>query len=172
MKMTLDDFIHNSKNTLPLNILMVCLGNICRSPMAEGLMREKIIKYKLDAKVDSAGFESFHLNDSPDFRAIKVMDENGIDISKHRMRMFKEVDFDLFDRIYVMDRYNYQDVVSMARDAGDADKVDLILNATEPGSDKLVPDPYYGDISGFKNVFDLLERATEAIAIEISKVRR
>lgn len=146
---------------------MICLGNICRSPIAEGLMNEKIRKNHLDATVDSAGFESFHLNDPPDYRAIKVMGEHGIDISKYRMRLFKESDFDLFDRIYVMDRYNYQDVISMARNEKDIAKVDYILNVLEPGSNNLVPDPYYGGKSGFENVYNLLDKATDVIAAEL-----
>lgn len=150
-----------------MKLLMICLGNICRSPMAEGLMLHKIRKYKLDCHVDSAGFESFHLNDHPDYRAIKVMNEHGIDISKHRMRLFTDKDFDIFDRIYVMDKYNYQDVLSLSRSKNDSDKVDLILNALEPGKDKLVPDPYYGGISGFHHVYELLDKATEAIAMDL-----
>ena len=150
-----------------MNILMVCLGNICRSPMAEGLMHEKISRNNLRAAVDSAGFESFHLNDIPDRRAVKVMNEHEIDISEHRMRLFKESDFDLFDRIYVMDRYNYQDVISMARDANDIAKVDYILNVLEPGSDKIVPDPYYGEVSSFARVYEMLDKATDALVYEL-----
>ncbi len=155
--------------TIPMNILMVCLGNICRSPMAEGLMRQKIEKYRLEAEVDSAGFESFHLGDLPDNRAIGVMKDNGIDISGHHMRVFRESDFELFDRIYVMDRYNYQDVASLVRKDSDLARVDYILNAVEPGSNHLVPDPYYGGRQGFENVYKLLDAATEAIAREISR---
>jgi protein-tyrosine phosphatase len=148
---------------------MVCLGNICRSPMAEGLLHEKITKHKLVAKVDSAGFESFHLNDTPDFRAVQVMSSHGIDISKYRMRLFHESDFDLFDRIFVMDRQNYRDVISMARNEKDKRKVDYILNVLEPGSDRMVPDPYYGGISGFDKVFEMLDKATDVLVTEIKK---
>lgn len=150
-----------------MKILMVCLGNICRSPMAEGLMQEKINKYNLKAKVDSAGFESFHLNDTPDYRAIKVMHAHGIDISRHKMRLFTVEDFQKFDSIYVMDHYNYQDVLALSSGPEDADKVNLILNVLEPGKDKIVPDPYYGGVSGFENVFQLLDKATEVIARQI-----
>lgn len=146
---------------------MVCLGNICRSPMAEGLMREKINKYSLKARVDSAGFESFHLNDSPDYRAIKVMHTHGIDISRHKMRLFRIEDFQNFDKIYVMDQYNYQDVLALSGGPEDASKVDLILNVLEPGKDRIVPDPYYGGVSGFENVFQLLDKATEVIARQL-----
>ena len=100
---------------MPVKILMVCLGNICRSPMAEGIMQAKIKKYKLDAEVDSAGFEPFHAGDAPDFRAIRVMKQHGIDISGQRSRVFRASDFDAFDRIFVMDSENYRDVKSAAR---------------------------------------------------------
>jgi protein-tyrosine phosphatase len=154
-----------------VNILMVCLGNICRSPMAEGLMHAKIVSNGLKAAVDSAGFESFHINDTPDHRAIKVMGSHGIDISKHRMRLFKELDFDIFDRIYVMDRYNYQDVISLARNETDIAKVDYILNTIEPGSNHMVPDPYYGGVTGFEKVYDMLDKATDSIVNEIKNRR-
>jgi protein-tyrosine phosphatase len=139
--------------------------------MAEGILKQKIKSQHLSAFVDSAGFESFHLNDRPDSRAIQVMKEHGIDISDHRMRLFNESDFDKFDRIYVMDKYNYQDVASLARDENDLAKIDFILNASEPGSNKLVPDPYYGGISGFDNVYKLLDLATDGIIRSIINER-
>lgn len=147
---------------------MVCLGNICRSPMAEGIMRAKIEKYKLDAEVDSAGFEAFHSGDAPDFRAAREMKSHGIDISSQRSRLFKKADFDKFDRIYVMDSVNYNDVKSLSSDPGQMLKVDYILNATYPGSNKPVPDPYYGGEDGFARTFKLLDSATELIAIELT----
>jgi len=150
-----------------MKIMMVCLGNICRSPMAEGLLKEKIRKHRINVTVDSTGFESFHLDDPPDARAIQEMKKNGIDISKHRMRLFSVEDFDRYDRIYVMDSNNYHDVLSLARDEEDIRKVDLILNVSEPGSNKMVPDPYYGGSSGFADVYRLLDKATDAIVREL-----
>ncbi|MBK7212055.1 MAG: low molecular weight phosphotyrosine protein phosphatase [Bacteroidales bacterium] len=144
-------------------ILMVCLGNICRSPMAEGLLFEKIKKLNLNMEVDSCGFESFHLNDHPDYRAIKTMKDHNIDISRHRMRLFRVEDFDYFDHIYIMDHNNYNDVRSMARNENDMEKVDFILNLTHPGTNKYVPDPYYGGASGFEHVYSLLDEATDII---------
>jgi protein-tyrosine phosphatase len=151
----------------PMKILMVCLGNICRSPMAEGIMQAKIEKYKLDAEVDSAGFESFHTGDAPDFRAIRVMKQHGIDISGQRARLFRASDFDDFDRIYVMDSGNFNDVKSKAKDGNQMKKVDYILNISHPGSNKPVPDPYYGGEQGFERTYQLLDAATEQIAIEL-----
>jgi protein-tyrosine phosphatase len=146
---------------------MVCLGNICRSPMAEGLMRAKIEKYNLKAEVDSAGFESFHTGDPPDFRAIREMGNHGIDISMLQSRLFRKSDFDTFDRIYVMDSVNYNDVKSVALNNDQMLKVDFILNTTHPGSNKPVPDPYYGGNDGFAKTFHLLDSATEQIALEL-----
>jgi protein-tyrosine phosphatase len=146
---------------------MVCLGNICRSPIAEGLMQEKIERYALDATVDSAGFESFHINDTPDYRSISVMNEHGIDISSQRMRLFRLSDFEHFDRIYIMDSNNFRDVKTMARNEKDIAKVDYILNVLQPGSNLEVPDPYYGGVTGFEKVYQMLDKATEKIASEI-----
>ncbi len=152
-----------------MKILMVCLGNICRSPMAEGIMQAKIEKYKLEAEVDSAGFEPVHSGDAPDYRAIKVMNQHGIDISRQKSRLFRQSDFDDFDRIFVMDSANFSDVKSMARNSKDMVKVDFILNALHPGSNKPVPDPYYGGEQGFEQTFQLLDIAIEQLATELKK---
>jgi protein-tyrosine phosphatase len=150
-----------------MKILMVCLGNICRSPMAEGLMRLKIEKYKIDAEVDSAGFESFHTGDSPDFRAVRVMKNHGIDITTHRARQFRRTDFETFDHIFVMDSGNYNDVKSVTNDKDYLLKVDYILNILKPGSNQPVPDPYYGGESGFEKTYLLLDEATDMIAFKL-----
>ena len=147
-----------------MKILMVCLGNICRSPLAEGIMQQKIDSFGIEAEVDSAGFEAFHTGDAPDERAIKVARKNGIDISGYRARIFQPADFDRFDRIYVMDDKNFSDVMQVARNERDRLKVDFILNALYPGQNDVVPDPYYGKISDFEAVFDLLNQATDIIA--------
>lgn len=148
---------------------MVCLGNICRSPLAEGIMQQNINLYGIKAEVDSAGFEPFHTGDSPDERAIKVAHNNGIDISGYRARLFQTADFDLFDRIYVMDDNNYTDVMRKARNDSDRRKVDFILNELYPGSNDIVPDPYYGRFSDFEEVFDLLDQSIEIIAKKLLK---
>jgi protein-tyrosine phosphatase len=153
-----------------MKILMVCLGNICRSPIAEGIMQQKINLYGIEAEVDSAGFEPFHTGDSPDERAQQVALNNGIDISEYRARLFQLSDFDRFDRIYVMDDNNYKDVMRKARNEADRRKVDYILNELNPGSNDVVPDPYYGKISDFEKVFDLLDQATEIIAKNFNEV--
>jgi protein-tyrosine phosphatase len=140
--------------------------------MAEGLMREKIEKYKLIAEVDSAGFEPFHSGDAPDKRAIKVMKGHGIDISGQHSRLFRKSDFDLFDYIYVMDKGNYNDVESVASQQNHMQKVDYILNAVNPGGNQAVPDPYYGDDFDFEKAYQMLDTATEVIAVELKTGRR
>ncbi len=152
-----------------MKILMVCLGNICRSPMAEGIMQAKIEKYKLSAEVDSAGFEPFHTGDAPDQRAVKVMKMHGIDISAQRSRLFRKSDFDRFDRIYVMDSGNFNDVKSMAASPDQMEKVDYILNILHPNSNIPVPDPYYGGEEGFEKAHQLLDAAIELVAVELTK---
>lgn len=148
---------------------MVCLGNICRSPLAEGIMQHKINLYGLDAEVDSAGFEPFHTGDSPDERAVKVAQNHGIDISEYRARLFHQTDFDRFDRIYVMDDNNYNDVMRKARSQSDRQKVDYILNELHPGSNDVVPDPYYGRLRDFEEVFDLLDQAIDCLVKNVQK---
>jgi len=150
-----------------MKILMVCLGNICRSPLAEGIMRSKIEKYNLQAEVDSAGFEPFHTGDAPDYRAIKVANRHGVDISGIRSRLFRKSDFKSFDRIYVMDSNNYNDVQAVSENQAQMLKVDYILNCTNPGTNKAVPDPYYGGEDGFEKAYQLIDKATELIALEL-----
>jgi protein-tyrosine phosphatase len=152
-----------------MNILMVCLGNICRSPLAEGILQHKITLYGLDALVESAGFEPFHSGDTADERAIEVAEKHGIDISGHRARLFHMNDFDRFDLIFVMDQNNYKDVMGKARNDNDKRKVDYILNELRSGGNVPVPDPYYGRINDFENVYEMLDQATEKLVIKIRK---
>jgi len=145
---------------------MVCLGNICRSPMAEGIMRHKAEKYGLSLIVDSAGTGGWHAGECPDERAIEMMRSKGIDISPLCARQFTPEDFDRFDRIYVMDATNYQDVMRLIRKPEDREKVEMILNLADAGKNRPVPDPYYGGRDGFENVYNLLDEACEKIAKE------
>lgn len=150
-----------------MRILMVCLGNICRSPLAEGIMREKAQEAGLDITVDSAGTAAYHAGEPPDRRSQEVAKKHGIDISKQRARQFGVSDFDIFDKIFVMDSSNYEDVVALTADAEDAGKVDHILNTIYPGKNRPVPDPYYGGRDGFKNVYDMLEKSCNIIVERI-----
>lgn len=143
-------------------ILMVCLGNICRSPLAEGILKSKLPKDKFT--IDSAGTANYHVGSAPDRRAIKVAKENGLDISGLRGRQFSVDDFDTFDFIYVMDESNYNNVLNLARNDEDKNKVKFILNETYPNQNYDVPDPYYGGPEGFENVFKMLDEACNVIA--------
>ena len=144
------------------SILMVCLGNICRSPLAHGILESKLPKDLF--YVDSAGTANYHVGDSPDHRSIAVAKSNGIDISNKRCRQFKVSDFDTFDYIYAMDQSNFENIIKLARTTDDIAKVKLILEVHSSIKDKRVPDPYYGDISDFKHVYALLDQACSLVS--------
>ena len=139
---------------------MVCLGNICRSPLAEGILKSKA----KNLYVDSAGTASYHIGKKPDSRSIEIGLKNNIDISDQRARQFSSIDFLKFDKIYAMDNDNYSKIISLAKNQEEINKVDLILNEIYPNEYKSVPDPYYGGEYGFINIFDLLDKACEKIA--------
>lgn len=144
-------------------ILMVCLGNICRSPLAEGILRHKAEQNNLNITIDSAGTSNYHIGEHPDSRTIANARKHGVDVSKLKARQFSEKDFDDFDIIFVMDSSNYADVVSLARNEKDKNKVELILNRSYPNTNMSVPDPYFGGEQGFENVFILLDKACDII---------
>ena len=147
-----------------MKILMVCLGNICRSPLADGLLRHKVQREGISATVDSAGTANYHVGGSPDERMTQTAQDKGVDISGLRARQFEASDYDTFDLIYVMDKSNYQNVTRLARDKEEIKKVKLILDELgHSNSIQEVPDPYYGGQAGFEHVFDLLDRATDVI---------
>lgn len=146
-----------------MKILMVCLGNICRSPLAEGIMQHKINSHGLSGwAVDSAGTSGWHAGNLPDSRSIDTAQAHGIDLTQQRSRQLQISDFDAFDRIYVMDSSNYQNVLQLARHEADRQKVALIMNEVAPARNVNVPDPYYGEF-GFEEVFEMLDQATDAI---------
>ncbi|WP_142783163.1 low molecular weight protein-tyrosine-phosphatase [Changchengzhania lutea] len=147
-------------------ILMVCLGNICRSPLAEGILKSKLSQEKFI--IDSAGTANYHTGNAPDKRSIAVAKKYGIDISTLKGRQFNTLDFDAFDIIYVMDQSNYNNVVSLARNEDDKNKVKFILNATYPNQNHSLPDPYHGGDEGFENIYKLLDEACAKIANQLS----
>lgn len=147
-------------------ILMVCLGNICRSPLAEGILKSKL--FRADVFIDSAGTGAYHIAEKPDSRSIAVAKTNNIDITDQRARKFLVEDFDEFDLIYVMDHENYRDVISIARNSEDIAKVKMILNEVFPNENLDVPDPYLGGDYGFKNVYKMLDEACDIIAKKIN----
>lgn len=150
-----------------MSFLMVCLGNICRSPLAEGILRYKTEKLNLDINIDSAGTANYHVGEHPDNRSVSNAKNHGVDISKLKARQFQVDDFDKFDIIFAMDSSNYSDIIGLARNENDKRKVEMILNRVYPNSNMAVPDPYFGGEQGFENVFILLEKACDVIALSL-----
>lgn len=146
---------------------MVCLGNLCRSPLAEGILASKLPKDKFF--VDSAGTGDYHVGKQPDVRSIAVAKKNGIDITKQRARQFSEKDFEDFDYIYAMDHSNQQDILELTNTPSHEKKVNLILNELFPSENVDVPDPYFGVENGFTNVYQLLDEVCEVIAKKLQR---
>jgi protein-tyrosine phosphatase len=147
---------------MPVKILMVCLGNICRSPIAEGLLSSKLPKDSFI--VDSCGTGNWHIGKQPDLRSIAISKINGLDISNQKCRQIESEDFDTFDYIYVMDGSNYADVVALSKNETQKNKVVLILNELFPNENMDVPDPYFGLENGFELVYKMLDETCEIIA--------
>ncbi len=143
-------------------ILMVCLGNICRSPLAEGILRSKLPQHLFT--IDSTGTGNWHIGKSPDPRSINIALKKGLDISNLRGRQFTKKDFKNFDYIYAMDNQNYKDIIALADNEEEKSKVKMILNEIFPGENVDVPDPYYGLENGFEKVYEMLDEACSIIA--------
>lgn len=148
-----------------VKILMVCLGNICRSPLAQGILENKLNPTKY--MVASAGTGAYHIGNLPDKRSIAVAQKNGIDITNQRAAQFKKADFNTYDHIFVMDESNYNNVIALANNNDQIKKVRLILNEIYPNTNSEVPDPYYGGDSGFDHVYNLLDEACEKLAARL-----
>lgn len=142
---------------------MVCLGNICRSPLADGLLLRKIKERQLNFTVDSAGTANYHIGKSPDLRMIKTAASHGTPIDFLRARQFTAQDFQHFDLILVMDKSNYQNVIRLASSNEEINKVNFLLDYLYPGQAAEVPDPYYGTQKDFEEVYELLDKATDAL---------
>jgi protein-tyrosine phosphatase len=147
-----------------MKVLMVCLGNICRSPLAEGILKSKVDPTKI--QVASAGTAGYHVGNPPDPRSIKVAKDNGLDISDQRCRKFTVSDFDTFDLIYAMDKSNYGNIIGLARNKKDTEIVRLLLSEINLDN-KEVPDPYYDSKDGFKKVYHMIDQACEVIAARL-----
>lgn len=148
---------------------MVCLGNICRSPLAEGILKDKTLKLGMDTIVHSAGTGNYHVGEGADPRSVEVALKNDVDINNHTARQFHVADFDEYDLIYAMDSSNYKNIIRLARNDNDRKKVRMIMNEAVPGENIDVPDPYYGGSHGFDNVYNMLERACDKIIMRINK---
>jgi protein-tyrosine phosphatase len=147
---------------MSVKVLMVCLGNICRSPLAEGLLASKLPKDKFI--VDSAGTGNYHIGAAPDKRSILTAQKNGLDISQQKARQFSSKDFEAFDYIFVMDKNNYDNVIDLAKTEEQKAKVGLILNHLFPNENVDVPDPYYGLQNGFDMVYEMLNETCDILA--------
>ena len=141
---------------------MVCLGNICRSPLAEGILKNKLPKKNF--RIDSAGTAGYHIDKAPDIRSVEIAAKNGIDISNQKARKFTADDFDRFDKIFAMDRRNLNHIKQMANTLEDSKKVSLLL-----GNDQ-VPDPYYGNRDSFIKIYDIIDRACEELSNKLQKM--
>ena len=147
---------------------MVCLGNICRSPLAEGILSSKLPKNKFI--VQSAGTGDWHVGESPDKRSVEVAKKNGLDISNQKAAHFKPTDFENYDYIFVMDNSNYIDVINQTNNENHKYKVNLILNELYPTENMDVPDPYYGLQNGFEAVYKLLDDSCTVLASKLMKI--
>jgi len=148
------------------HILMVCLGNICRSPLAEGILKSKVNSQEIF--IDSAGTGGYHIGKLPDSRSVAVAKKHNLDITDQRCRKFQQSDFADFDLIYVMDAFNKEDVLSLARNESDRAKVKMILNEIFPNENVDVPDPYHDTERGFENVYQMLDKACNIIANKLN----
>jgi protein-tyrosine phosphatase len=146
-----------------MKILMVCLGNICRSPLAEGILKAKAREAGLNWQVDSAGTNGYHVGEAPHRLSQKVALMNGIDISSQRARRFRATDFDEYDKIYAMAADVIDEIKYIARNKFDASKVDLLMNEWEPCCDLDVPDPWYGPEPGYHEVFKMISEACDKL---------
>ena len=146
---------------------MVCLGNICRSPIAEGILTEKC--KNLPVFVDSAGTSGYHIGESPDKRAQYIANMNQINISNQKARKLTSNDIETFDLIYVLDESNYTNSLKLVKSTKDKMKIDFILNVSYPGKNLNVPDPYFSGDKGFEDIYNLLNDSCEKIKIQLQK---
>ena len=146
-----------------MRILMVCLGNICRSPIAEGILREKVKQHGLNWVVESAGTESYHIGEMPHRFSRKVCLAHGIDISMQRAKKFTVSDFDAYDKIYAFAHDVYAGIKKIGGKNADMGKVDYFLNELHPGKNESVTDPWYGPEEGYLPVYQQIEQTCEAI---------
>jgi protein-tyrosine phosphatase len=148
---------------------MVCLGNICRSPVAEGVLQSKVNSDVVF--VDSAGTAAYHIGNAPDKRSVNIASKYNVNLKNQKARKFTISDFDNFDTIYAMDESNYQNILKLAKNNSHTSKVKLILNVINPHSYQSVPDPYYGGTQGFEKVYMMLEEACSIIVEKLQNDR-
>jgi len=161
------------KKRVKMKILMVCIGNLLRSPMAAGILKNKLHKKDLNhIEVYSAGFESHHINQPADIRAIELMKSSGIDITDHVMRMFSAGDFEKFDKIYVMDSGAFKDITYFARNDEDLKKIEYLTNTIYPKKYQSIPDPAHCAEGTLHKVYSLIDKACDSLADELIKTQQ
>jgi len=149
---------------------MVCLGNICRSPLAEGILKNKVTKAGLDWAVDSAGIGDWHAGELPDKRSIATAQRFGVDITDQRARQIRKDDLMNFDLILAMDESNLRQIQLLAQNSRRVHaQIEMIMNYSEPGKNRAVPDPYYGEMDGFEKVYHMLDEATDHLLDQLHK---
>ena len=146
-----------------MKILMVCLGNICRSPLAEGILQQKADAAGLEWKIESAGTNGIHVGEAPHHLSQKIAKQNGINICNQRAKKFDAKDFENFDKIYVMADDVMRDVRRISREKFDTNKIDYFMNELHAGKNENVPDPWFGEEDGFIKVYDLIDKTCDAI---------
>lgn len=151
---------------------MVCLGNICRSPLAEGILQHKAWKAGLKWSVESAGTNGYHVGEAPHRLSQKVAKLNGIDICKQRARRFSADDFDKYDKIYAMAADVIDEIKRIAKNKFNPHKIDLLLNELYPGEDMDVPDPWYGPEPGYHEVYDMIDAACDTIVRKYANLQQ
>jgi len=153
-----------------MNVLFVCLGNICRSPLAEALLKKKYQEAGIEAEVDSAGFEPYLINKEPDEKTVTAGEKHGIKVAGSS-RLFVKADFDRFDKIYAMDTKNYLDIIELGRSKSDIDKVDLIMNTIQPGKNIILKDPFQSGDDDCEIVIGILDKVSDAIVKEAKEFK-
>jgi len=158
-------------NKRKISVLFVCMGNICRSPTAEGVFRHVVKQAGMQdqIRIDSAGTHAYHIGESPDKRSQAVAKKNGVDLSTQIARKVQASDFDKFDYILAMDRSNLEDLKRLALNQKQKDKISLFMDYADNWDNTEVPDPYYGGSNGFQNVFDMVKSASEGLLKEIKE---
>lgn len=151
-----------AQNKNRMKVLMVCLGNICRSPLAEGILSHKVQQRNLDWQIDSAGTGSWHVGERPDPRSIAVAAKYNIDLTSQRSRQFLAADLNDYDLIFAMDSSNFRNILKLANSPSQEGKVAMIMNLVQPGYNQNVPDPYYNS-NGFEQVYQMLDEACEKV---------
>lgn len=145
-----------------MNVLFICHGNICRSPLAKALLKKKFKEHGVKGKVDSAGFETYLINEPPDNRIVELGEKYGLKITG-KAKIFRKEDFDKYHKIYVMDTQNFRDIKDLARNPVDIAKIDYLMNVLKPGKNQTIGDPFMSGLDKVEDLYDLMDKVTDKI---------